>query len=174
MRYIAFLRAINVGGHVVKMDRLRALFVEMTFTGVETFIASGNVIFESPSTDAAALEKRIEKHLEKSLGYEVGTFLRSCDEVAAVASHAPFEAKGDCSEHVVFLKSPPDKVLAKTVMALCADGDDFRAHRRELYWQRRGLMSESTVAVPFAKAFGANGTMRSLTTVRKLAAKYAR
>ena len=46
-RHIAFLRAINVGGHTVTMDRLRRLFGEMGFRGVETFIASGNVVFEA-------------------------------------------------------------------------------------------------------------------------------
>ena len=49
---------------------------------------------------------------------------------------------------------------------------DFHIHERELYWQRRGSMSQSPAAVPFGKAFGAGGTMRNVTTVRKLAAKY--
>ena len=76
-RYVAFLRAINVGGHVVKMDDLRRRFAQLGFTEVETFIASGNVIFSSPSRDAAALEKKIERQLEKSFGYEVKTFVRT-------------------------------------------------------------------------------------------------
>ena len=45
-RYITFLRAINVGGHTVKMDRLREIFESLGFANVETFIASGNVVFE--------------------------------------------------------------------------------------------------------------------------------
>ena len=75
-RHIAFLRAVNVGGHMVKMDRLRALFAELKFRNVETLIASGNVIFEATTADAEALEQRIERHLRTSLGYEVATFLR--------------------------------------------------------------------------------------------------
>ena len=67
-RYVAFLRAINVGGsHVVKMDTLRARFEGLGFSRVETFIASGNVIFETRSKDAAGLERRIEAMLEMSL-----------------------------------------------------------------------------------------------------------
>jgi len=54
-RYVAFLRAINVGGHNVKMDALRALFESMKLASVETFIASGNVIFETNRRDPAAL-----------------------------------------------------------------------------------------------------------------------
>jgi uncharacterized protein (DUF1697 family) len=68
-RYFAFLRAINVGGgHVVKMDRLRQLFESLGFSNVETFIASGNVIFESSSRNAKNLEAKIEKALIRSAG----------------------------------------------------------------------------------------------------------
>jgi len=58
-KYIAFLRAINVGGHTVKMDHLRSLFEALGFSNVETFIASGNVIFESKSKSTRALERRL-------------------------------------------------------------------------------------------------------------------
>ncbi len=68
-KYVAFLRAINVGGHTVKMDYLRGLFEAIGSRNVETFIASGNVIFDSKSKNAPALERRIEKHLEETLGY---------------------------------------------------------------------------------------------------------
>ncbi|MCX6027691.1 MAG: DUF1697 domain-containing protein [Chloroflexi bacterium] len=53
-RSIAFLRAINVGGHTVKMDRLRQIFESLGFSNVETFIASGNVVFETTAQDTAA------------------------------------------------------------------------------------------------------------------------
>jgi uncharacterized protein (DUF1697 family) len=89
-RFIAFLRAINVGGHVVTMEKLRALFEALGFKNVETFIASGNVIFESRSTDTVALERRIEARLLKALGYEVVTFVRTDAEVAAIARYRPF------------------------------------------------------------------------------------
>ena len=67
-RYVAFLRAINVGGHTVKMEDLRRLFETMGFANVETFIASGNVIFESKSKNTQAMERKIENHLRESLG----------------------------------------------------------------------------------------------------------
>src|SRR5687768_15562390 len=92
IRYIAFLRAINVGGHIVKMDHLRELFAAVGASNVETFIASGNVIFEAKDENAQALEKKIERHLRKALGYEVATFLRSVPELATVARYEPFPA----------------------------------------------------------------------------------
>lgn len=65
-RYVAFLRAINVGGRTVKMDRLREIFESLGLGDVETFIASGNVIFRSRSTKPQALEKKIERSLRQS------------------------------------------------------------------------------------------------------------
>ena len=74
MKYAAFLRAINVGGHIVKMDRLRTLFEAAGFRGAETFIASGNVVFESSRKSAGDLERAIETHLKKALGYLANLF----------------------------------------------------------------------------------------------------
>jgi len=76
MRYAALLRAINVGGHTVKMKELCTLFEAMKLSNVRSVIASGNVLFESRA-GAAALEARIEDGLRKSLGYDVETFLRT-------------------------------------------------------------------------------------------------
>src|SRR4051812_39858062 len=85
MRYVAFLRAINVGGHTVRMDELRRLFESMGAANVQTFIASGNVIFDSPVKKERELELQIELGLEAALTFPVATFLRSLPEVAAVA-----------------------------------------------------------------------------------------
>ncbi|HEY7286953.1 MAG TPA: DUF1697 domain-containing protein [Vicinamibacterales bacterium] len=172
VRYVAFLRAINVGGHVVKMDRLRKIFEGMRLRNVETFIASGNVIFEATG-DVQALERRIEKGLAAALGYEVEVFLRSIDELAAVARYAPFDGTLDgCSLFVVFLKDTPGASARKQFAALRLDQDGLHLNKREVYWLRRGSMTDSPVAVPLGKVVGNGGTMRNVTTVRKLAAKY--
>ena len=89
-KYIAFLRAINVGGHTVKMDHLRQLFESLDLTNVETFIASGNVIFEWKPANSKSLEKKIEKKLHEELGYETTTFIRTNTEVAEIEKYNPF------------------------------------------------------------------------------------
>jgi uncharacterized protein (DUF1697 family) len=89
-RYIAFLRAINVGGHTVKMETLRRLFEGLGFSDVETFIASGNVIFDSPIEETRSLEKKIEVHLKENFGYEVATFIRTPTELAEIINYRPF------------------------------------------------------------------------------------
>lgn len=175
-RLVALLRAINVGGRVVRMDELRRIFESMKLPNVETFIASGNVIFDATERDAAGLERRIERALEQALGYEVGAFIRSSDALAAIAAYRPFgggEAAGS-KLSVVFLKSAPDPALRRNIEGLRVETDDFHMHDREVYWLcRGGRMSESPVGVRFGKLLGPNGTMRNITTIRKLAAKYA-
>jgi uncharacterized protein (DUF1697 family) len=176
-RYIAFLRAINVGGHTVKMEQLRARFAELGFTNVATFIASGNVIFDSPVEHAAALERQIEDHLQQALGYSVATFLRSCAELAAVAKHEPFpDAAFDPASHalyIAFLRTPPPEEARHKLMRLRTATDDFHAHEREIYWLCRTRLSDSPVTgALLEKTMGMPATMRNVTTVRKLAAKY--
>jgi uncharacterized protein (DUF1697 family) len=108
-RYIAFLRAVNVGGRTVKMDRLRALFEDLKLDNVRTYIQTGNVFFDTDEPDRAALTGRIERHLEKALGYEVTTFLRTVDEVAAMLAADPFggrERTDDTRLTVVFTAEP--------------------------------------------------------------------
>lgn len=175
-RYIAFLRAINVGGHNVKMADLRRMFEELGFSNVETFIASGNVIFESGIEDAPALERQIEAHLRQSLGYEVATFLRSPEEVAAVANHAAFPTEDDAASltmSIAFLPEQPDDAAQQALFALRTPIDDFHFHNREMYWLCRTKMSESTFSnMRLEKVLRMPATMRNITTVRKLAAKY--
>jgi len=173
-RHIAFLRAINVGGHVVKMDTLRDLFESLGLAKVETFIASGNVIFEANVKDSTALERRIETHLKRALGYEVGTFIRTAAEVAAVAAYEPFAPdQKTMALSVIFLRGPLEKSAKDGLMKCCTELDDFHVQGREAYWLCRTRTSDSKITGPrLEKAIGAPSTVRNVTTVRKLAAKY--
>jgi uncharacterized protein (DUF1697 family) len=177
-RYVAFLRAINVGGHVVKMDRLRALFEDLGFSDVETFIASGNVLFGSPGTAGPALERKIEKHLRASLGYEVATFVRTVSEVQQVARHEPFSAavmgKPYHALYISFLREAPAAAARRAVEALRSADHDLHVQGRELYWLSRAPFGESKIsAALFERLLGMPATMRNVTSVRKLAAKCA-
>jgi uncharacterized protein (DUF1697 family) len=175
---IAFLRAINVGGHTVTMAELRGLFEALGFEEVETFIASGNVIFASPSKDRAALEQRIEDRLRKSLGYEVKTFIRTGAEVVAIAHYKPFEEtqlRSAQALNVAFLAEPLGAKAKKSLMALRTEIDDFHVHGREVYWLCKRRQSDSTFSnVRFEKTLEVRATFRGLNTVAKLAAKYVR
>ncbi|HEX4955266.1 MAG TPA: DUF1697 domain-containing protein [Thermoanaerobaculia bacterium] len=175
-RYIAFLRAINVGGHNVKMEQLRALFEGLGFNSVATFIASGNVIFETDSTGGLELEERIESHLKAALGYEVATFLRTPAEVAKVAQceTVPAAARAAATAlNVAFLKAPLASEGAVRLQSLRTEIDSFYLDGRELYWLCARKQSDSAFSnAVFEKALRIRATFRGLGTVAKLAAKY--
>ena len=176
-RYAAFLRAINVGGHVVKMDHLRRLFESLDLTPVETFIASGNVVFSSRSRDSGALERRIERMLRDALGYEVATFLRAIDELDAIAAREPFAAPVAAkavANYVAFLRERPDASAKKRVMALRSENDVFHLEGRELHVASGVRFSESTfTGADLERALGAPATIRGVNTVRKMASKFS-
>src|SRR5690349_14004133 len=118
-RYVALLRGINVGGHTVKMDPLRDEFERMGFANVSTFIASGNVVFESDEGEAAALETMIEQRLLQWLGYEVATFLRVDAEIARIAEHVAFPEAPRYptdTEYVLFLRGELDPQTRNRVL----------------------------------------------------------
>jgi uncharacterized protein (DUF1697 family) len=173
-KYIAFLRAINVGGHTVKMDQLKKLFEALGFTNVETFIASGNVIFDSPSKSTAALQKKIETFLEKSLGYKVATFLRTPAELAAIVNHEPF-GKTEHTIYIGFMGDEPEKPATAKLVSSATPLDEFHVNGREVFWLCRAkLFSESQFnGARLEKILGRAATLRNTTTVRKLAAKYS-
>ena len=175
-RYVAFLRAINVGGHIVKMDELKRQFEKLGFEDVSTFIASGNVVFSSPSKAVAGMETKIEAHLLKAFGYEVRTFVRSDAEVAAVAAYPVFNAQpfGDKGKlHVAFVADPIKAEGARKIMALESRSDRFHVHGKEIYWLIDGGFSDSKLNnAGLEKAFGERMTVRGINTVIRITAKY--
>ena len=176
-RYIAFLRALNVGNHLVKMERLRKVFEEMGHGKVETFIASGNVIFETSSKNEEALRKKIETRLKQTLGYEVPAFLRTDGQVAEIAAHRAFpEAETGAKKagvFVAFLAARPSPEVERALLAAKGAVDDFEFHGRELHWLCRGSFLDSKFSGPrLEKMLGTRTTVRNSTTVRKIAAKY--
>ena len=176
-KYIAFLRAINVGGHTVKMDYLRQVFESLGFSSVETFIASGNVVFESPVKNVNALERKIETALHKALGYKVPTFIRTDAQVAAIAEYKPFtdaEMKVATALNIAFLAEPLDAKAKRQVLELKTDIDTFHVHGREIYWLCRKKQSESTFSnAVLEKALGEPSTIRGASTIKRLVEKFA-
>lgn len=175
-RYVAFLRAINVGGRVVKMDRLRSLFEAMSFANVETFIASGNVVFDGGGTDPGESELRISAALRDELGYEVATFVRTLPELAAIADHEAFPA-GELASAVALnvaftgaaLRPDDERALQARTTAI----DRFSVCDREVFWLCRVKQSQSTFSnAVLEKLLGRPSTLRSVTTVARIVAKF--
>ncbi len=162
-RYVALLRAVNVGGTgALPMAKLKAVCRAAGFANVETYIASGNVVFDS---NAAA--KRVQAELEARLhtheGKPVGVVVRTAAEMAEVLQANPFNNKEARHTVVVFLDAPPPRDALD--QAVGADGEEIVLGRREIFIHYPNGMGRSRLRIPAAK----NGTARNLNTVAKLA-----
>ena len=176
-RCIAFLRAVNVGGRTVKMDALKAEFEALALTNVSTFIASGNVVFETRARDLGVLEQKIEKQLHGAFGFEVHSFIRSMTELSAIATCRPFdprELESAASFVVGFVARPFDAAQQKIVMRFDNELDAFHAQGRELYWMSRNKQSESKFSnAAFERALGLRATLRGINTLQRIVALHA-
>jgi uncharacterized protein (DUF1697 family) len=132
------------------------------------------VIFATRARDLAALERRIEARLQAQFGFEITTFIRTENELAANHAHAAFEpaALAAARTHVVgFLADAADAAARQAIAGF--ESADYRFHLdgRELHWLSTLAQSESTFSnTAFERALRGRATFRSITTLRKLAA----
>ena len=167
-RFVALLGGINVGGHRVTMDRLRAEVGSLGYTDVATFIASGNVIFTGPTRGDH--EARIAAHLGEALGWPVPTYVRSAAEVIAATDLAPFGPTPDGYTHMVaFCRTVPGASHADIKAAQSTSFDRLEVHGREVHWLIDGKLTDSKITLPkLVKLIGPN-TTRNITSLARLA-----
>jgi uncharacterized protein (DUF1697 family) len=165
--FVALLRAVNVGGTgKLPMTDLKALCEAAGHQGVRTYIASGNVVFESSKTEAA-VKADLEKRLADYAGRPVGVVVRTGAEMAAVRDANPFPDLPSNRTVAIFLdEAPPADAIARSVGR---KDEEMRLGVREIYVHYGEGMGTSKLRIPAAKA----GTARNLNTVAKLAAMAA-
>ncbi|SED52277.1 DUF1697 domain-containing protein [Bradyrhizobium erythrophlei] len=162
-RYVALLRAVNVGGTgKLPMTELKAMCVDEGFADVQTYIASGNVVFSS-KLGAPKVKAALEKRLQAYAGKPVGVAVRSADEIAAVLKANPFPKAPPNTTVAIFLDEPPPKDALKDVKG--QQDEQMRLGKREIYVAYGSGMGRSKLKIPAA----ANGTARNLNTIAKLA-----
>jgi uncharacterized protein (DUF1697 family) len=162
-RYVALLRAVNVGGTgKLPMSQLQEMCRDAGFTRVETYIASGNVVFESsasPSRVKAALEDRVRAYA----GKPVAVIVRSAPEMAAVLKANPFQKAEPRHTYVIFLNERPPTDALDHASGL--RDEDIRLGAREIFVHYASGMGRSKLKIPAAQS----GTARNMNTVAKLA-----
>lgn len=134
-RWLALLRGINVGGKkVIPMADLRGIFDAAGFAGVTTYIQSGNVLFDSSESRGPKLERELEEHLARSLGYEVPVVLRTVEEVRGLVGSEPFAGRPsgpDVKWYAAFLKEAPRETLSLPLYSPKRDLELFRLVGRD-------------------------------------------
>ncbi len=110
--FVALLRGINVSGQkLIKMKDLTTMFQDMGFKNVQTYIQSGNIVFDSELSDLTYLETKISEQIKGTFGFDVPVLVRSPDYLEQILKKSPFEKYADFDRKkcgYVFLKNIPD------------------------------------------------------------------
>src|SRR5437016_4608504 len=173
IHYIAFLRGINVGGNaIIKMTDLAKIFSSLKFKNVRTFIASGNVLFETTETDAKALELKIEKALKKAFGLEIAVMARTIKEIQVVVKNHSFGTKTadeNWKLYVVFLKDEPALAGKRSLVGISSELEIYSIRDREVYSALHKSHPKPTFSGNFVeKHLKTSATARNWNTVNKI------
>ena len=161
--YAALLRAVNVGGTgKLPMSELRAMCASVGFSNVRTYIASGNVVFESKLSEVSVKEK-LERCLETYAGKPVGILIRTGAELAAVLANNPFSSAAPNRTVAIFLDTPPPSDVLDSVSG--KQTEEIALGTREIYVHYKDGIARSKLKIPAA----GTGTARNMNTVAKLA-----
>jgi uncharacterized protein (DUF1697 family) len=165
--YIALLRAVNVGGTgKLPMSELKAMCEAAKFKAIRTYIASGNVVFES-SLSEKAVKQQLERRLRAYAGKPVSVMVRTAKEMAEVLRRNPFPHAPTNRTMAIFLDAAPPPDALESISG--GVDEEVALGQREIYVLYGAEMGRSKLKIPGAK----NGTARNMNTVAKLAAMAA-
>ena len=168
MKHVALLRGINVGGkNMLPMKELCALFAAVGCAHVESYIQSGNVIFEAPVRTLAALPARVSAAIEARFGFAPPVVVRSARELAAVIAHVPYRDTEHV--HVAFLAASPARARVAALDPDVARPEHFTLRGRDLYvYLPNGAGRAKLGTTYFDKQLATTTTLRNWRTVLEL------
>jgi len=173
--YVALLRGINVGGKKpITMAELRSMAEDAGFESAQTWLQSGNLIFQGKAQATAAIEKKLEQATARHFGQEIDFLVREQKEWGAILDQNPFprEAKDDPSHLLVFcLRAEPKSDALAALKAAIAGRESFKPGARCLYiYYPDGIGRSKFTHALIERRLGIGGTGRNWNTAQKIAA----
>jgi uncharacterized protein (DUF1697 family) len=167
--YAALLRGINVGGrNKLPMRELQELFRSLGHDDAETFIQSGNVVFNAAGNEAS-LASAIEAAIAERFSLQIRVLLRTHGELIEVAAQNPFSATDPAKRHVLFLERRPGKAEAASLDPDRSPGDEFRLEGREIYLSFPHGSGRTKLTLEwFERCLCTAGTARNWNTLLRL------
>ena len=172
MKYIAFLRGINVGGkNKIKMETLREVCNSLGFTNVKTYINSGNVIFETAKIDDVKLAAKIEAAIEKEFALNIKVIVRTISEIEKIIANNPFagQFENDKDLHVFFLDEELPEEKREQLLSNNNENEQFAVQKREIFCLLRVSVLDSLIGKDYiGKKLKVSATARNWRTVNKI------
>lgn len=168
-RFVALLRAVNVGGTVVKMDALRAAMQTLPVSDVTTYIQSGNVLF-SAEGKATDWQDRIGQLIRAHFGLEVTVMVVTAAELADALANNPYCTEpDDVNPYFGFLLTAPGEKGIAALAEIDFGRDEYTLRDRVIYvCYAEGAGSTKLTNAVIERKLGVRGTMRNQKTVRRL------
>lgn len=172
MKYVAFLRGINVAGkNIIKMEALREMFGELGFQNVKSYINSGNVVFETAKTDDLKLVSKIEKAIEKKFMLKIGVMVRQMSQIEEIIKNNPFDGQFENHKemHVLFLNEALPKEKTEQLLSNNNEKEKFAVRGREIFHHSKIGFVESLLGKDYiGKKLKVSATARNWRTVNKI------
>jgi uncharacterized protein (DUF1697 family) len=172
MKYVAFLRGINVGGkNKIKMEILREILDALGFQNVKTYINSGNVIFETAETADKEIAAKIEAAIEKEFGLKIKTIVRTIDEIENIVKNNPFagQFENDKDLHVFFLDEELPAEKRDLLLSNNSENEQYFVRNREIFCLLRVSVLDSLMGRDYiGKKLKVSATARNWRTVNKI------
>lgn len=170
--HVALLRGINVGGkNKLPMRDLTSIFTQAGCQNVQTYIQSGNVLFDAPDRVVDSLAGVVAAGIERQFGYATPVVIRNAGQVAKVVADNPFLRSGieDDTLHVIILADAPEQRLIERLDPERSPGDAFVVSGQEIYVHLPNGVARSKLTVTYFDAKLATiGTQRNWRTMTKL------
>jgi len=171
--YVGLLRAVNVGGrNMIKMEVLREICAALKFRGAQTYVQSGNVVFECDERDCAVVEKKLAAAIEKKVGFRPDVMVRTTAELREVVKRNPFAKQRGIEPKkllVTFLSSVPDAEGLKAARALKPDPEEMHIVGREAFvYYPNGFGKSKFVWTKVERLLKVSGTGRNWNSVLAL------
>ena len=168
--YVALLRGINVGGHKkILMADLKVLFEKLNFKNVQTYIQSGNIIFQSNEEKIEVLESRIKDQIVVQYGFEVSVLVKTHSEIKNILNKCPFNEEIKVNSYFILLSSIPDKKLVESMMATKYPNEEFQIIDSCVYiYYTNGYGKAKCGTNFFERKLKVSATARNYRTLKKL------
>ena len=168
--YVAFLRGVNLGpSNKISMPALRAMAEDLGYTGVATYINSGNLIIKS-AKKAAAVEREIANAILQSFGRPIDVTVRTSAQLEKILAENPYPDGNPSQVTVAFLTKMPARDAEDKVAAVAADYEPFTFAGQQVYVNYSHGLGRSKLAERFSDIIGVSSTVRNVRTVEKVLA----
>jgi uncharacterized protein (DUF1697 family) len=172
--YVSFLRGVNVGGKVLKMDGLVKLYRDLGLSDVRSYIQSGNILFNVNAVRREGLEGELRRQIGDRLSFDVSVLIRSRGQLRGIVEANPFVGRAGVehkSLYVTLLEAPIDKARAKALPHEEGTADEYAPAVSEIYLHCPGGYGKTVYSnAYFEKHLGMRATTRNWNTMARLLA----